>query len=274
MVCRTPELPRFISRKTPCFSRRNNGSRGILYFQPFYDPGDLEEIWEVNELFDRLLPLRGEILNGDLRPLYLAHLALATDGNHDPEEQKDAPVPAGLDKLTKAQLALADCTSSARICLPPLPRTARRCPRGSMPRISTRPGSEPAGSQQECVALSVAGRSRHGGEEGDPREVPEESEYSSMADRPGGPDHRRTGCGGRSHCEPEEPQEDRAGRAPAGSETGENRRRSPANAPCDGETRQGALRRGLPPDRRDAGRAPRGISGSDQSQLPEQHRTS
>jgi hypothetical protein len=58
-------------------------------------------------LFERLLPLRAEILEGDLRPLYLAHLAVACDGNHG-DEEKEPPVPAGLDKLTPAQRALAE----------------------------------------------------------------------------------------------------------------------------------------------------------------------
>jgi hypothetical protein len=43
-----------------------------------------------------------------LRPLYLAQLAVACDGNHDPDEEKDAPVPAGLGELTNAQRALAE----------------------------------------------------------------------------------------------------------------------------------------------------------------------
>lgn len=43
-----------------------------------------------------------------MRPLYLAHLAVACDGNHDPDETIEAPVPAGLDKLTDAQLALTE----------------------------------------------------------------------------------------------------------------------------------------------------------------------
>ena len=43
-----------------------------------------------------------------MRPLYLAHLAVACDGNHDPDEEKDAPVPAGLGELTNAQRGLAE----------------------------------------------------------------------------------------------------------------------------------------------------------------------
>jgi len=59
-------------------------------------------------LTDRLIPLRDELLNGDLRPLYLMHLAVACDADHDPDEETEGPVPAGLDELTDAQAALAE----------------------------------------------------------------------------------------------------------------------------------------------------------------------
>jgi len=84
------------------------GLGGILCVNPFIEPGDLDDLWELDDLLDRLLPLRAEMLNGDLRPLYLAHLAVACDGNHVSEEEKDAPVPAGMDKLTDAQRAMAE----------------------------------------------------------------------------------------------------------------------------------------------------------------------
>jgi hypothetical protein len=53
-------------------------------------------------------PVSAEILDGDLRPPYLTHLAMAYDGEHDPEETIEAPIPAGLDKLSAAQRALAE----------------------------------------------------------------------------------------------------------------------------------------------------------------------
>jgi hypothetical protein len=43
-----------------------------------------------------------------LLSLYLAYLATIGDSNHDWEEPLEAPVPAGLDKLTDAQYALAE----------------------------------------------------------------------------------------------------------------------------------------------------------------------
>jgi DNA-binding transcriptional ArsR family regulator len=62
----------------------------------------------VNEVLDRLVPLRAKILEGDLRPLYLAHLALMCDAEHDPEETTEGPVAAGLGNLTAVQRALAE----------------------------------------------------------------------------------------------------------------------------------------------------------------------
>jgi hypothetical protein len=90
------------------FLKDKQGQGGILCIGPFFESGELDDIWEIDHFLDRLLPLRSEILDGDLRPLYLAHLAVACDSNHDPDDEKDAPVPAGLDKLTDAQSALAE----------------------------------------------------------------------------------------------------------------------------------------------------------------------
>jgi len=90
------------------FVKDKQGPGGILCIEPFFESGDLDDLWEIDDVLDRLLPLRAEILDGDLRPLYLAHLAVACDGNHDLDEEMDVPVPAGLGKLTDAQQALAE----------------------------------------------------------------------------------------------------------------------------------------------------------------------
>jgi hypothetical protein len=90
------------------FLNDGRGTGGILCIEPFHEPGDLEELGDIDGILSRLLPLRAEILDGDLRPLYLAHLAVACDGEHDPEESREALVPAGLGKLTGAQTALAE----------------------------------------------------------------------------------------------------------------------------------------------------------------------
>jgi hypothetical protein len=90
------------------FLQDKRGPGGILCIEPYFEPGDLEELWDLEAFLERLLPLRAEILDGDLRPLYIAHLAVMCDGNHDPDEEKEGPVPAGLTKLTNAQRALGE----------------------------------------------------------------------------------------------------------------------------------------------------------------------
>src|SRR5262249_39950909 len=58
------------------FSEDKKGSGGILCIEPYYESGELDELWNVADFADRLLSLRGEILDGDLRPLYLAYLVV------------------------------------------------------------------------------------------------------------------------------------------------------------------------------------------------------
>ncbi|OWK37861.1 hypothetical protein [Fimbriiglobus ruber] len=89
------------------FVKDERGPGGNLCIEPCSESDDLEELWDIDDLVDELAPLRAEILEGDLRPLYLAHLAVSRDSNHDPEETTEGPVPGGLDKLTDAQQALA-----------------------------------------------------------------------------------------------------------------------------------------------------------------------
>ena len=90
------------------FLKDKQGQGGVLSISPYHEPGDQDELWNANEILDRLVPLRAEMLEGDLRPLYLAHLAMMSDAEHDPEETREGPVPAGLGNLTAAQRALAE----------------------------------------------------------------------------------------------------------------------------------------------------------------------
>lgn len=90
------------------FVKDKKGSGGVLSISPYYEPGDLDELWDVGGMVDPLTPLRAEILAGDLRPLYLARLAVGCDSDHTPEETFEAPVPAGLNDLSTAQSALAE----------------------------------------------------------------------------------------------------------------------------------------------------------------------
>lgn len=111
------------------FVKDKTGPGGILAIEPSYESGQLDEIWDFGDWVERLLPLRAEIQAGDLRPFYLAHLAISMDMNHNPDEESDAPVPAGLNTLTNAQGAFAELyeLSDALIAAavgnsPPLPQ--------------------------------------------------------------------------------------------------------------------------------------------------------
>jgi hypothetical protein len=90
------------------FIADKHGQGGTLSIEPYHEPGDMDELWQLDGLMNRLVPLRAEILDGDLRPLYLANLAMACDGEHNPEETTEGPVPAGLNQLSDAQRALMD----------------------------------------------------------------------------------------------------------------------------------------------------------------------
>jgi hypothetical protein len=98
----------YFTEDTLKFFADKEGPGGTLCVEPFYETDDLGPIFDFEELLDRLVPLRAEILDGDLRPLYLAHLAMCLDYEHDGGETTEGPVPSGLEKLTDAQAALAE----------------------------------------------------------------------------------------------------------------------------------------------------------------------
>jgi hypothetical protein len=105
----------YFGRNELSFKKDKTGKGGVLIVSPYDDGGELDALFDLDDMADRLAPLRAEILDGDLRPLYLAHLAMACDSNHDRDETREGPVPAGLGELTKAQIALAEfyCLSDA-----------------------------------------------------------------------------------------------------------------------------------------------------------------
>ena len=44
------------------FRKDNKGRGGILRIEPCFEPGELEELWDLGELLERLLPLRAKSL--------------------------------------------------------------------------------------------------------------------------------------------------------------------------------------------------------------------
>lgn len=98
----------YLEGRSLCFLKDPKGPGGTLSIQPYLESGDLDDVWDLDEVVERVVPLRAEILDGDLRPFYIAHLAICCDSEHDPDETKEGPVPAGMGNLTAAQQALAE----------------------------------------------------------------------------------------------------------------------------------------------------------------------
>lgn len=111
-------------------SLRTTREHVILTFSVEEEPGDWEDTGE--DWLAQLLPLRSELLNGDLRCLYLAWLSAAGAGGLD-DEETEPPVPPGLRTLSGSQQALADFLGIGRDLLGTLPDSgpavpARRAP--------------------------------------------------------------------------------------------------------------------------------------------------
>lgn len=107
-LTKSPEARPYLTKDGLEFFTSKKQPGGILSVNPYHETDDLAELWDLDEVLDRLVPLRAEIIGGDLRPLYLAYLAVMLDMEHDPEKTTEGPVPAGLGKLTDAQEALAE----------------------------------------------------------------------------------------------------------------------------------------------------------------------
>ena len=87
-----------------CASIKTKGKHVILEFMSETEDGD----WEEGEgWLATLIPLRNDILHGDLRALYLAWLLCVQDG-HVAEESVEPPVPSGLKNLSASLRGFAE----------------------------------------------------------------------------------------------------------------------------------------------------------------------
>ncbi|WP_326700980.1 hypothetical protein OG909_28995 [Streptomyces sp. NBC_01754] len=90
-----------------------HGASTLLRF--FHDPEEAYDWDESGEItLSSIVGIRCELASGDLRPLYLAWLVglaaweLRDDDEEEYQAEREPPVPAGLDRLTGPQQALAD----------------------------------------------------------------------------------------------------------------------------------------------------------------------
>lgn len=110
LLFRLPELP--CDKKTftafefeygIAWTQDKQGKAGVLSIEPEADAGTYDYLDNIHSLLPRLVPLRDMLMEGDLRPLYLAWLACACK-----DESTEPPVPAGLGRLNGALEALAE----------------------------------------------------------------------------------------------------------------------------------------------------------------------
>ena len=90
------------------FLKDKQGQGGVLSISPYHEPGDQDELWNANEILDRLVRLRAEMLEGDLRPLDLRSPGHDVRCRTRPGRNKGRSSSAGLRNLTAAQRALAE----------------------------------------------------------------------------------------------------------------------------------------------------------------------
>lgn len=98
------------SRHVDAFEATRNAGHWILDWSFNDDSGDHERFWSETDgpgWMTRLLPLRDELLRGDMRPLYLGWLARLC---HDElsEGELEPPLPPGLQTLSPTQQALTE----------------------------------------------------------------------------------------------------------------------------------------------------------------------
>ncbi|MCM2370293.1 hypothetical protein [Aporhodopirellula aestuarii] len=81
-----------------CWLPDEQGSGGILIISPEGESDTYDEIWNPETLASDFVPLWEMINRGDMRPLYVAYLALCIwfDPDADEDEYLEPPVPAGL----------------------------------------------------------------------------------------------------------------------------------------------------------------------------------
>ena len=83
-----------------CWQPDESGSGGVLMISPQGDAGTFDAIWDFKTLASDFIPLWEMIDRGDMRPLYIAYIALCSwfdpDDGDDDDDLLEPPVPAGL----------------------------------------------------------------------------------------------------------------------------------------------------------------------------------
>jgi hypothetical protein len=86
----------------------SKGPAGILTVSAMTEPGSLEELWDVDEYLDRIVGVRQQLIDGDMRSLYVAWMCGCQGDEVDPDFAKEPPVPAGLGDPSESIAAMLE----------------------------------------------------------------------------------------------------------------------------------------------------------------------
>ncbi|EKK04358.1 hypothetical protein RBSH_00227 [Rhodopirellula baltica SH28] len=92
-------LKRFLNCDGISWKKDPKGKAGVLSVCPYHESGSIEDVWEFKDYLDALAKVREQLIDGDLRALYLLWLCAAYDDNEFPEQTIEPPVPHGLDTM-------------------------------------------------------------------------------------------------------------------------------------------------------------------------------
>lgn len=80
------------------WTKDSKGPGGILKLCIHHEPGAFDDVWHLENYADAAAKIREHLMTGDLRALYLFWLC-AANGDYDPEELREPPVPHGIADL-------------------------------------------------------------------------------------------------------------------------------------------------------------------------------
>lgn len=102
------QYAKYIDDENVVWQPDRKGPAGILTISPAGDADAFDELWDAESYLDRLIGLRQQLIDGDVRPLYVAWLCGCQSDDIDPEAAVEPPLPAGLAKAPGALLALLE----------------------------------------------------------------------------------------------------------------------------------------------------------------------
>ena len=102
------------------------GPGGVLEISPYLEPGEMDDLWDLNEWLDLLVPLRQSLVDGDPRPLYAAWLCATIGSGQEAEDLAMPPLPVGWPKRTLPWPPCWNSTSCRRIGWPRPRKSIRR----------------------------------------------------------------------------------------------------------------------------------------------------